>query len=86
MFVSFDREVTPVWFKLVFAYGGIDVLEMTVILLLPIIIIIIGEEKEGIILINCDVLLYVIINSNNLYTNYCSGSSVSKNNHNCNYT
>ena len=29
MFVSFDREVTPVWFKLVFAYGGIDVLEMT---------------------------------------------------------
>ena len=47
MFVSFDREVTPVWFKLVFAYGGIDVLEMTVILLLPIIIIIMGEEKEG---------------------------------------
>ena len=48
MFVSFNREVTPVWFKLVFAYGGIDVLEMTVILTTAdYIIIIIGEEKEG---------------------------------------
>ena len=47
MFVSFDREVTPVWFKLVFAYGGIDVLEMTVILLLPIIIIYYRRGEGG---------------------------------------